>query len=216
MALIIHWACWGVRYIITSIFVQQSHHHYIHQLPLHVSFLARNCHLFTAKLVFVLSQHCINFVSTLPLLVLMLPLLRLNPTLMHHHAHLAPKQKFIFIAVIHMMRRLLPYGFKRHRKGIAFFLSPIPHLLGSLNSLFHCTMMRGGCGKIILGQEHQDGGRKVVTWRLFHVYGFCCKITSPGQPGRGVYRDSLFCVNFTFVYVKFSELGKNRAKILCF
>ncbi len=51
-----------------------------------------------------------------------------------------------------------------------------------------------------------------MTWRILYVYDFCRKITSPGQPSRGVYRDSLFFLNFIFVYVKFSKLAKKRAK----
>ncbi len=49
----------------------------------------------------------------------------------------------------------------------------------NLKPLFCCAMMRGGCGKITIGQEHQDGARKVVMWRLFYVYDSCRKITSP-------------------------------------
>jgi hypothetical protein len=55
-----------------------------------------------------------------------------------------------------------------------------------------------------------------VTWRLFYVYDFCHKIMSPGQPGRGVYRDSLFFVHFTFVYVTFSKLAKIERKFFVF
>jgi hypothetical protein len=70
-------------------------------------------------------------------------------------------------------------------------------------------MMRGRCGEITLGQDHRDGVKKVVTWRIFYVCDFCRKITSPGQPFGGVYRDSLFFVNFKFISVQFSKLAKN-------
>jgi hypothetical protein len=48
----------------------------------------------------------------------------------------------------------------------------------------------------------------------FYVYDVCCKFTSPGQPCLGVYKDSLFFVNFTLIYVKFSKLAKIEQKII--
>jgi hypothetical protein len=76
-------------------------------MPLCASILVRNCHFFRAKLVFALSLLGINFVLMLPLLVLTLPLLLLDPILMHHHAHHVFEQKSIFIAVVCIMGRLL-------------------------------------------------------------------------------------------------------------
>jgi hypothetical protein len=76
----------------------------------------------TAKLVLALCLLCINFMLTLPLLILTLPLLRLNPILVHHHAHYVSEQKSTFLTVILVLGRLLPWGFKGHNKG--FFSDP--------------------------------------------------------------------------------------------
>jgi hypothetical protein len=49
-----------------------------------------------------------------------------------------------------------------------------------------------------------------------YVYDFCCKLTSPGQPCQGHYRDSSIGENFTLIYAEFSNIGKNLAKISVF
>ncbi len=74
-----------------------------------------------------------------------------------------------------LVKDLLPIGFPIGM--IALTTSSSLFILDrmNLNPLFCCTMMRGGCGKITLGSEHQDGVRMVATLRLFHVYDFFVK-----------------------------------------
>ncbi len=114
--LIVHRAIIGCTIVLWLIvFVKDSHHHNIHQLILSTILLALDSWFLKTKLILMLSALSINSVLTIPLL-------RLDPVLIHQVAHHMPTQEaIVVVAVLAIGRQWLPWRLEWPRKGPATF-----------------------------------------------------------------------------------------------
>jgi hypothetical protein len=96
------------------VFVDYSHHHHIHQLTLCTIFLGLDCQFLMTKLILMLSALNINSVLTIPLLVL-------NPVLIHHVSHQIPRHEtFIVVTFLAVSQQGHPWSFQWLSKCTVF------------------------------------------------------------------------------------------------